>query len=564
MRKFRIMLMYLVFFVSWVIAVQKISLFSGFYGSAGDDQGIQAISTNEGGYLVLSQADYLGFSNCALELRKIDVNVQLIWNVTYTAYLCSSGSNVIQTTDSGFVVAGASVNTAFPYYQTFLIKYDIFGNFLWNRLYTDSNSTKPAKIMQTYDGGLVILGQTKNTVSNNSIYFMETDPTGYIQLSLNMSFGINDYGIWITQLTDGYVIAAQTQNKGAGDYDFLLYKMDITGVVKWGSNYGGSGSDNLGYATTTSDGGYALAGYTNSFGIPYCDIYVVKTDCNGLLVVNKTYGGSKEDYAFSITSTSDGGFAIFGKTSSFGNLYFDMYLVKADINLNMEWDQFFNVSGSTSGISIAQANPSEYGLVGKTSINPSTPSQLLFIKYYLCPTGTYEANDTCFSCPSGTYNSITNITAITDCLPCDKGFYSLASSTYCLPCADGSYADTTGSSQCTLCPAGTYGNMISGTRGSLSYCAHCPANTYNPNKGNATITACQLCPTGYMPSYAQDFCTHVICHSFCLTCYGTSNSQCNQCNFSVQHVVWTQQICRCNLGYVEVKINGTSICQSIS
>jgi hypothetical protein len=82
----------------------------------------------------------------------------------------------------------------------------------------------------------------------------------------------------------------------------------------------------------TSDGGYAIAGATKSFGAGEWDVYVVKLNANGNLQWTKTIGGPKDDYGNSLIQTSDGGYAIAGHIESFGAGEWDVYVVKLDRN----------------------------------------------------------------------------------------------------------------------------------------------------------------------------------------------------------------------------------------
>ena len=90
----------------------------------------------------------------------------------------------------------------------------------------------------------------------------------------------------------------------------------------------------------TSDGGYALTGYTDSFGAGGFDFWLVKTDASGIMLWNKTYGGTGADLAYALVQTSDGGFALAGYTYSFGAGSSDFWLVKTDCDWQrMLWNQ---------------------------------------------------------------------------------------------------------------------------------------------------------------------------------------------------------------------------------
>jgi hypothetical protein len=109
-----------------------------------------------------------------------------------------------------------------------------------------------------------------------------------------------------------------------------LVKLDSSGNVVWTKTIGGSSRDEAYSIVQSSDGGYVVAGYTRSFGAGEDDFYVVKLDSSGNVVWTKTIGGSSYDYAYSITQTSDGGYIVAGRTESFGAGYWDIYVVKID------------------------------------------------------------------------------------------------------------------------------------------------------------------------------------------------------------------------------------------
>jgi len=98
----------------------------------------------------------------------------------------------------------------------------------------------------------------------------------------------------------------------------------------WSKTYGGPDADGAISLVLTSDGGYALAGMTESFGAGGDDFWLVKTDSYGNIKWNQTYGGTNRDYGFCLVQTSDGGYAFAGSTSSLGAGNSDVWLVKTD------------------------------------------------------------------------------------------------------------------------------------------------------------------------------------------------------------------------------------------
>jgi hypothetical protein len=131
----------------------------------------------------------------------------------------------------------------------------------------------------------------------------------------------------------GYVIAGE---KGG---DFWLIKTDELGNEEWNRTYGGTGYDEACSLVKTSDGGYAIAGTWDyeDWGnlltgeeVSRGTFWLVKTDALGNMEWNESYGGTELDSASSLVATSDGGYAITGRTDSFGAGSGDVWLIKTD------------------------------------------------------------------------------------------------------------------------------------------------------------------------------------------------------------------------------------------
>jgi len=135
---------------------------------------------------------------------------------------------------------------------------------------------------------------------------------------------------------------------------FVLVSVLFIGSVKassemWSRTYGGKRSDAAYALVETSEGGYALAGYTWSFGeTNNMYIWLVKTDANGNMLWDRTYGKGR---AQALVETSDGGYAIAGVNR----------LVKTDADGNMEWNRTY--SGGTA-YSLVQTSDGGYAITG--------------------------------------------------------------------------------------------------------------------------------------------------------------------------------------------------------
>ena len=195
-----------------------------------------------------------------------------------------------------------------------------------------------SSIQQTADGGYIIAGETSSYGAGAAdVWLIKTDASGDTAWTRTFGGSESDHGRSIQQTADGgYIIAGETNSYGAGVFDVLLIKTDASGDMVWTRTFGGS-EDDGGYSIQkTADGGYIIAGYTTSYGAGGYDVWLIKTDASGDMVLTSTFGGSGSDRGNSIQQTADGGYIIVGRTSSYGAGGRDVLLIKTDEDGNVE------------------------------------------------------------------------------------------------------------------------------------------------------------------------------------------------------------------------------------
>src|SRR3989344_2271411 len=243
---------------------------------------------------------------------------------------------VQQTKDGGYIVAGQTISSEAGNRDVYLIKTDINGDIKenkgWEKTFGGAGDDYANSVQQTKDEGYVVAGYTKSFKDGNGdIYLIRIDSSG--NKVWENSFGNIGYDdAYSVQQTsdDGFLVAGATGIFGTKVWDVYLAKANSIGEKQWSKIFGGKGDDQAHSIEQTRDGGYIVAGDTDSFRAGGYDMYLIRIDYNGnkLWRGERMFGRSKDDHAYSVQQTSDGGFIIAGRTESFGSGDSDMYLVK--------------------------------------------------------------------------------------------------------------------------------------------------------------------------------------------------------------------------------------------
>jgi len=196
--------------------------------------------------------------------------------------------------------------------------------------------------------------------------------------------GENEEGFCIVNTTDGgYIIVGFTESFGAGDSDVWLIKTDENGTMMWNQTFGGIDDDEGRCVAQTSDGGYIITGSTSTFGAGWSDVWLIKTDENGNMMWDKTYGGTGIDEAECVQQTSDGGYIITGELEfEVDSVYHDdIWLIKTDENGDMMWNQTFGGTDDEEANWVLQTSDGGYIIVGYTwSYGTAETSDVWLIK----------------------------------------------------------------------------------------------------------------------------------------------------------------------------------------
>jgi hypothetical protein len=312
------------------------TLWTKTYGDTDGDLGESIKQTFDGGYIVAGMTLSFGAGNGDYYLIRTDASGDSLWAKTYGGLDIDWGFSVDQTADSGYIVAGISMSFGWAM-DAYLVKTDTGGITIWDTTYGGILHDGAVSVQQTSNSGYIAAGMTTSFgAGGGDVYLIKTDGGGDTLWTKTFGDIYDDIAMSVQQTSDdGYIIAGATFPSWPGESDVYLIKTDSQGDILWTRTYGGIGEDAANSVQQTLDG-YIVAGYTASFSVGGYDVWLIKTNMNGDTLWTETYGGLYDDVASSVQQTSDGGYIIAGYTESFGAGGSDVWLIKTEPDVGLE------------------------------------------------------------------------------------------------------------------------------------------------------------------------------------------------------------------------------------
>lgn len=344
-------------------------------------------NTNDRGYIIGGSISVSALSQ-QFWIIKISADGDIIWQKSLGDIDINYVYSLQQTNDGGYIVAG---NTGTNDDNDFLILKLFFdGTIEWSKTYGGNQDELPYSIQQTDDGGYIVAGHTVSLGAGSSdiwVLKLASDGTIEWQKSYGESESDNAYSIQKTN-DGGYIVAGSILFYGASHPDLWIFKLASDGTIEWQRTYGGIESETAYSTQQTSDGGYIVLGETESFGAGNGDIWILKLTSDGNIEWQKTYGGSQAEEASSIQQTVDGGYLVAGSTDSYGAGEQDIFILKlfpnGDINSSCGFVKESNAEVSDTSIIPANtySNPVDIALFSEeTNIAPIESEAVV---YSLC------------------------------------------------------------------------------------------------------------------------------------------------------------------------------------
>lgn len=339
------------------------------YGETGVDSATSIEPTSDGGYIIAGNMTATEYDYNAVVV-KLDRNGDVSWKYTYGGDGADWAVSVREVSD-GYIVGGSTSSFGTGQHDMWVFKLNTTGQMQWQKAFGTSGDDFLEGIQPSGTGYVAVGSTYKPTSGYNDIVVLKLDTSGVIQSSTNTYGGLGtEYGHAIHQTMDGgFVVAGSTNSCCYGGNDVLVMKVSNDGTVIWSNAYGLSGNEWATEIRQTDDGGYIVLGYTEALS-SQGDLLVMKLNSNGTVAWSKTYGGSSYESSYELGSgirqTADGGYIVLGGTWSSGRGADDMLVLKLGRDGTIQWQKTYGGASNEYAAAIRQTADDGYIIAGGT------------------------------------------------------------------------------------------------------------------------------------------------------------------------------------------------------
>ena len=328
---------------AWLIKVDADgdTLWTQTYLGSGSTRGYSILETQDCGYAIAGEITMSDYGADGL-LIKTDSQGNMEWYRTYSATAASDHFySVAQTNDCGYFLCGMAY---WPFYTDFFtVKTDSLGEVSWMRSFGDGDWWERfSDGFQTSDGGYItavykgeVIYDPEPWYDDCMIVLMKLDSLGNTMWEENFDLIDNDASASLQVLgDDDYYIAGTTYALGGPGISNMLNVFHTSqGFGSW--QYDSGIRDHLGYGLCLDSDGFVLAGHSELTWTSQNDISVVRTSPGGSLYWNLVVDGGGDESATCVQRTTDGGYIVSGFSDSYGSEDYDGILMKLESDLGI-------------------------------------------------------------------------------------------------------------------------------------------------------------------------------------------------------------------------------------
>jgi len=361
------------------------------FGEKGIDAAHDVITDKDGNFVVIGKSNSYGGGDMNLNVLKLSPAGEIIWNKNYGADESEEGNAIVETHDGGYVIVGHSdsYGAGPDIKDIWVLKIDNGGNKVWAKTFGSRESIDEAVDVVKTDEHHFLVVATTTPISGvkSNILLIKIDDKG--NKNWEQSYGGEEAEIaaGITKGKHGYYIAGHTESHGSGKWDVWVAHIDNRGHEKWAKTYGGGDTEMANAIAADSEGNLIIAGYSYTFAEGSHDAWVLKLDEEGKQLWAKPTGGLSTDEAFNLVVNPDNSIVVAGYTDIYKRGEYGENVSKEGNNLmiyalSSDGNEMWKKQHGGIGMQVARsisAHNDGYVIVGYTTEAEEESSMDMFV-----------------------------------------------------------------------------------------------------------------------------------------------------------------------------------------
>lgn len=367
-------------------------------GGSGDDYMNAMVEDEKGNIYVLSTSEHN--QNFDLLVTKTNAFGSTIWSKRFGGSGDEVGAYITINPEGNITILASTSSTDLflpnskGYEDILLLVLDSEGQTIEKHNYGGEFIDKPASIKYTEDGRIILCGYTRSTTGDMNVNYGQydiwlTELSSDYNILWQHTYGGNDEDIAVELLTmpDGYVVLGQSSsyegvwNDNRGDIDIVLIRTDLNGNILWQKSYGGFNADYAADILQMSSGNLLVAGTSFSIGNDVSnnnggsDAWLFEVNNLGNVIWNSNYGSYGNESVSALMKVKDQIFLV-GTTNSSAiegyesNGAQDLWLYEIDESSKSVLNQsLYGASGFETGKAIIMQEDGGILLAGTTNSN---------------------------------------------------------------------------------------------------------------------------------------------------------------------------------------------------
>ncbi|MGY5873809.1 MAG: hypothetical protein RTV72_16290 [Candidatus Thorarchaeota archaeon] len=289
-----------------------------------------------------------------------------LWNRTYGGFDQDRCYDLTICNEGGYALVGYTESFTGGDKDIWALRTDNDGNVIWSKYFGNTSGDDAGYSIVECENGDFIIGGFSYLGANSDARVDRLDKDGNLLWTTLVGLAATDdlFIDIIETTTDSIIAVGQTSSWGAGGTDVLAVCLDANGNEIWMRTYGGGSEDHSQSIVECDEGGFAILGYTMSYGEGLFDYWLLRLDIDGILLWDCTYGGLNSEQGIDLVQNIFGGFVLVGQSRSLGDANGDFWVISVDRNGNEIWNATYASGGIDMATGIVECARGGYAVIG--------------------------------------------------------------------------------------------------------------------------------------------------------------------------------------------------------